>query len=114
MGNTFGTIFRLSTFGESHGPAVGVTVDGCPGGVPVAVDDVQAELDRRRPGQSDLTTPREEADRVEILSGVYEGKTTGAPIVTLTNTLRTLRNRVRLRKPAGISSPSVALPPFPV
>ena len=80
MGNTFGTIFRLSTFGESHGPAVGVTVDGCPGGVPVAVDDVQAELDRRRPGQSDLTTPRDEADRVEILSGVYEGKTTGAPI----------------------------------
>lgn len=81
--NTFGTLFRLTTFGESHGAAVGGIVDGCPAGLPLAVADIQAALDRRRPGQSHLTTPRQEADRVEILSGVYDGQTLGTPIAFL-------------------------------
>lgn len=80
MGNTFGRLFRVTTFGESHGPAIGCVVDGCPPRLPLAVEEIQAELDRRRPGQSDLTTPRQEADRVEILSGVFEGHTLGTPI----------------------------------
>jgi chorismate synthase len=79
-GNTFGNLFRLTTFGESHGPAIGGVIDGCPAGV--VIDDVyiQVELDRRRPGQSDLTTSRKESDRVQILSGVLNGIATGAPI----------------------------------
>ncbi|HDJ38348.1 MAG TPA: chorismate synthase [Methanosarcinales archaeon] len=79
-GNTFGTIFRVTTWGESHGPAVGVTIDGCPSMLPVSVGDIQKDLDRRRPGQSDISTPRKESDTVTILSGVFEGKTTGTPI----------------------------------
>lgn len=78
--NTFGRIFRLTTFGESHGAAIGGVVDGCPAGIDIDVDQIQAELDRRRPGQSKLTTARSEADRVELLSGVFEGKSTGCPI----------------------------------
>ena len=78
--NTFGNIFRLTSFGESHGPAIGGVIDGCPPGTIIDMDFIQKELDRRRPGQSDLTTPRKEADNVEFLSGIYEGKTTGAPI----------------------------------
>lgn len=78
--NTFGTRFRLTTFGESHGAAVGGIVDGCPAGLLLDVADIQAALDRRRPGQSHLTSPRQELDRVEILSGVYEGRTLGTPI----------------------------------
>ncbi len=81
--NTFGQQFRITTFGESHGAAVGVTVDGCPAGLSVAVEAIQHELDRRRPGQSRLTTQRREADAVEILSGVFEGRSTGAPIALL-------------------------------
>ena len=81
MGNTFGKIFQISTWGESHGPAVGVTIDGCPAGVPIDEEAIQVELDRRRPGQSDITTPRSEADRLEVLSGVFEGISTGAPIL---------------------------------
>ena len=80
MPNSFGKLFTVSTWGESHGPAVGVVVDGCPPRLPLDVAEIQAELDRRRPGQSDIVTPRQEADRVEILSGVFEGRTTGAPI----------------------------------
>ncbi|MBR6180794.1 MAG: chorismate synthase [Prevotella sp.] len=80
MRNTFGNIFTLTTFGESHGLAVGGVIDGMPPGVSVDMAFIQHELDRRRPGQSDLTTSRQEADRVELLSGVFEGKTTGAPI----------------------------------
>ena len=80
MGNTFGNIFTLTTFGESHGEAVGGVIDGMPPGIDVDIDFIQHELDRRRPGQSDLTTARAEADRVELLSGTFEGKTTGAPI----------------------------------
>ena len=78
--NTFGTIYRLTSFGESHGVAVGGVIDGCPPGLVLDMDFLQAELDRRRPGQSRITTPRNESDKVELLSGVFEGKTTGAPI----------------------------------
>lgn len=78
--NTFGEIFRLTTFGESHGAAIGGVIDGMPAGISIDLDAVQHELDRRRPGQSALTTPRKESDRVEILSGLFEGKTTGTPI----------------------------------
>ena len=80
MRNTFGNIFTLTTFGESHGPAVGGVVDGMPAGIAIDLDFIQQELNRRRPGQSALTTSRNESDRVELLSGVFEGRTTGAPI----------------------------------
>lgn len=79
-GNTFGTLFRVTTFGESHGPAIGGVIDGVPPRLPLADADIQHELDRRRPGQSRHTTQRREPDRVRILSGVFEGLTTGAPI----------------------------------
>jgi chorismate synthase len=82
-GNTLGTIFTVTTFGESHGPAIGCVVDGCPPGMELSEADIQPELDRRRPGTSRHVTQRQEADRVEILSGVYEGKTTGTPIALL-------------------------------
>lgn len=78
--NTFGRIYRITTFGESHGEGIGGVIDGMPAGVAVDMDFIQAELNRRRPGQSDITTGRKEADKVEILSGVFEGKTTGCPI----------------------------------
>lgn len=83
MPNSFGHLFRITTFGESHGPAIGVIVDGCPPRLPLTAAEIQTELDRRRPGQSDITTPRKEADSVEILSGLYEGRTTGTPIAML-------------------------------
>ena len=78
--NTFGNIFRLTTFGESHGEAIGGVVDGMPAGIDIDLDFIQQELNRRRPGQSKITTSRQEADQVEILSGVFEGKSTGCPI----------------------------------
>lgn len=78
--NTFGHLFRVTTWGESHGPALGATVDGCPPGVPLSETDIQVWMDRRKPGQSKYTTQRREADAVEILSGVFEGRTTGTPI----------------------------------
>ena len=81
--NTFGELFRLTTFGESHGPALGSIVDGCPAGVPLERERIQGALDRRRPGQSALTTSRAEPDQVEILSGVFEGKTLGTPIAAI-------------------------------
>lgn len=83
MASTFGTLFRLTTFGESHGGGVGVVVDGCPPRLPLQVEDLQRDLDRRRPGQSRLVTQRDEADTAEILSGVFEGHTTGTPIAVL-------------------------------
>jgi chorismate synthase len=83
MPNSFGKLFTITTWGESHGPAVGVVVDGCPPRLPLDVAEIQAELDRRRPGQSDIVTPRKEDDRVEILSGIFEGRTTGHPISML-------------------------------
>lgn len=79
-GSTFGNIFKITTWGESHGKGVGVVVDGCPAGLPLTEADIQKYLDRRKPGQSRYTTPRKEDDAVEILSGIFEGKTTGTPI----------------------------------
>ncbi len=79
-GNTFGTFFRLTTFGESHGHAIGGVVDGCPAGLAIDFEFIQQELDRRRPGQSSFATARKEPDIVEFLSGIFEGKTTGAPV----------------------------------
>lgn len=83
MSSSFGQLFRVSTWGESHGGGIGVVIDGCPPRLPLTEADIQTELDRRRPGQSDIVTPRKEADRCEILSGVFEGRTTGAPIAIL-------------------------------
>jgi chorismate synthase len=79
-GNTFGEIFKVTTFGESHGKALGGVIDGCPAGLALHAEDIQGELNRRRPGQSRYTTPRDEKDKVELLSGVFQGKTTGTPI----------------------------------
>lgn len=79
-GSTYGTLFTITTWGESHGPAIGVVIDGCPAGLPLQEEDIQIYLDRRKPGQSKFTTKRREGDRCEILSGVFEGKTTGTPI----------------------------------
>ena len=87
MGNTFGQLFRITTFGESHGGGVGVVIDGCPPNIPLEAADVQKELDRRRPGQSSITTQRQEEDQCEILSGVFSGRTLGTPIAIL------IRNR---------------------
>ncbi|MGB4046788.1 MAG: chorismate synthase, partial [Kiritimatiellia bacterium] len=80
MASTFGTLFRVTTFGESHGKAIGCVVDGCPARIPLSVADIQPQLDRRRPGASHLTTPRKESDTVTILSGVDRGLTLGTPI----------------------------------
>ncbi len=79
-GNTFGTLFRITSFGESHGPAIGVVIDGCPAGLDIDKEFIQKQMDRRKPGQSAITTQRNEDDEVHILSGVFEGKSTGAPI----------------------------------
>ncbi|MEQ9619425.1 MAG: chorismate synthase [Deltaproteobacteria bacterium] len=79
-GNSFGNLFRITTWGESHGPALGVVVDGCPAGLEISPGDIQFELDRRRPGQSKITTQRKEPDTIDILSGIFEGKTLGTPI----------------------------------
>jgi chorismate synthase len=83
MGNVFGTLFRVTTFGESHGPAVGCVVDCCPPKIALSEKDIQKELDRRKPGQSELTTSRNEQDKVKILSGVFEGQTLGTPIAMI-------------------------------
>ena len=80
MGNSFGNLFRIHTYGESHGKALGVIIDGCPAGLPIDEAFIQSELDRRKPGQSKITTQRKEADEFEIVSGVFEGKSTGTPI----------------------------------
>ena len=86
-GSVYGTIFKISTWGESHGAGVGVVVDGCPAGLPLNEEDIQKYLDRRKPGQSKFTTARSEGDKAEILSGVFEGKTTGTPIsIVIRNT----------------------------
>ncbi len=82
-GNTFGKIFCVTSFGESHGPAIGCVVDGCPPGLELSTEDIQRDLDRRKPGTSRHVTQRRESDTVEILSGVFEGKTTGTPIALL-------------------------------
>lgn len=82
-GSSFGTLFRITTWGESHGEALGVVIDGCPSQVPLCEDDINEYMDRRRPGRNAFSTPRQEGDKVEILSGVFEGKTTGTPISLL-------------------------------
>jgi len=82
-GNSFGRVFTVTSFGESHGPAIGCVVDGCPPGLALSVDDIQRDLDRRKPGTSRHVTQRQESDTVEILSGLFEGKTTGTPIALL-------------------------------
>ena len=78
--NTFGKIFRFTTWGESHGPAIGCVVDGCPPNIPLSIKDIQKDMDRRRPGKSKFTSQRKESDKVEVLSGVFQGRTTGTPI----------------------------------
>ncbi|MFA4831471.1 MAG: chorismate synthase [Patescibacteria group bacterium] len=83
MSNTFGKQFKITTFGESHGPAIGVVIDGCPAGLEISREEIQTELDRRRPGQSELVTPRDEKDQVEVLSGIFENQTLGTPICLL-------------------------------
>src|SRR4051812_19619039 len=86
-GSSYGTLFRLVSFGESHGPAIGGVIEGVPSGIELSMEKIQAELDRRKPGQSAIVTQRKEADEVELLSGIFEGKTTGAPIgFTVRNT----------------------------
>ncbi len=82
-GSSYGKLFQITTWGESHGAALGVVVDGCPAGLPLSADDIQLFLDRRKPGRNKISTPRKEDDKVEILSGVFEGKTTGTPISLL-------------------------------
>lgn len=82
-GNSFGQLFRITTFGESHGGCVGVVIDGCPPGIEITEEEIQKELDRRKPGQSSITTQRKEEDKISILSGYFEGKTTGTPILIL-------------------------------
>ena len=87
-GNTTGKMFKVTTFGSSHGTALGAIVDGCPAGLKLSRQDIQEELDRRRPGTSKITTPRSETDQVEILSGIFQGRTDGAPITAVTGTWR--------------------------
>lgn len=82
-GSSYGTIFKITTWGESHGAALGMVIDGCPAGLTLTEEDVQAYLNRRRPGYSQFSTPRKESDTVEILSGIFNGKTTGTPISML-------------------------------
>ncbi len=94
-GSTYGTIFRITTWGESHGKALGVVVDGCPAGLSLNEEDIQQYLDRRKPGQSSITTQRKEGDEVEILSGVFEGRTTGTPISLM------IRNTSQISKDYG-------------
>ncbi len=103
MGSSFGELFRISTFGESHGGGVGVIIDGCPPRLPLDLEGIQAELDRRRPGQSRITTPRKEDDRVEILSGLLDGETLGTPIAML------VRNRDQ--RPGDYQEMAVAFRP---
>ena len=98
-GNTFGKLFCVTSFGESHGPALGAVVDGCPPGIPLQTSDIQPDLDRRRPGQSRFTTQRRESDEIEILSGVFEGHTTGTPIGLLIR-IRMLGPRITPKLPS--------------
>ncbi len=106
MANTFGKIFRVTTFGESHGPALGAVIDGCPSLIPVSEKEIQAQLDRRRPGQSRLTTQRKEADKVRIVSGIGNGLTLGSPIALLVE--NTDARPADYAKMAGIPRPSHA------
>ena len=116
-GSTIGTIFKVTTWGESHGKAIGVVVDGCPAGLPLEESDIQKLLDRRKPGQSRFTTQRKEGDEVEILSGVFEGKTTGTPIsMIVRNTDQRSKDMptTRLRKNTDSAITAAADVPPPV
>ena len=88
-GNTFGKLYRVTTFGESHGAALGAVIDGCPSGIALSESDIQKYLDRRKPSSSKLSTTRKESDKVEILSGVFEGKTLGTPICAIVRNVDT-------------------------
>ena len=116
-GSTIGTIFKVTTWGESHGKAIGVVVDGCPAGLPLDESDIQKLLDRRKPGQSRFTTQRKEGDEVEILSGVFEGKTTGTPISMIVRNTdqrsRDYSNIIPLRKNTGSATTAAADVPPP-
>ena len=92
-GNSFGKLFKLSSFGESHGTAIGGTIDGCPAGLKIDLDYIQQELNRRKPGQSDITTSRNESDTVEFLSGIFNGLTTGTPIGFIIKNKELIKNR---------------------
>ena len=102
-GSSFGTLFRITTWGESHGAGVGVVIDGCPAGLPLSTEDIQKWLDRRKPGQSRFTTARKESDAVEILSGIFEGRTTGTPISLMVKT-------VISSPPITVRSPLITVP----
>ena len=91
-GSTLGTIFSISTWGESHGTGIGVVIDGCPAGLSLDTSIIQAYLDRRKPGQTKYSTPRKESDTIQILSGIFEGKTTGTPISMIVYNLKTILN----------------------
>ncbi|EPG73287.1 chorismate synthase [Leptospira fainei serovar Hurstbridge str. BUT 6] len=90
MPSSWGKVFRISTFGESHGESVGVVIEGVPAGIPIRLEEIQKDLNRRRPGQSNLTTPRDESDTVRVVSGVFEGKTIGSPIALIVNNQNTI------------------------
>jgi chorismate synthase len=106
-GNTFGTLFAVTNFGESHGPAIGCVIDGCPPGMELSAADIQPDLDRRRPGTSRHVTQRQEADQVEILSGVYEGRTTGTPICLLIrNTDQRSKDYSAIARPSARATPT--------
>ena len=120
-GSTFGTLFRITTWGESHGAGIGVVIDGCPAGLSLSEADIQAFLDRRKPGQGKYTTKRQEGDQVEILSGVFEGRTTGTPIVRDMLTIHLTPNTASAITAAAVvlpaekrsaGSPAVRLPLF--
>ena len=100
--NTFGKIFRFTTWGESHGPAIGCVVDGCPPNIPISEKNIQKDMDRRKPGSSKFTSQRKESDKVEILSGVFEGKTTGTPIsMIIYNQKLKSQKKLKLKLPQG-------------
>ena len=107
--NTFGKIFRFTTWGESHGPAIGCIIDGCPPNIVITEKDIQVDMDRRRPGKSKFTSQRKESDKVEILSGVFQGKTTGTPISMIiynedarSRDYETIKNKFRLPRSSTI------------
>ena len=101
-GNTYGQIFKITTYGESHGKAIGVVIDGCPAGLEIDEAFIQNEMDRRKPGQSKIVTQRKEGDKIEFLSGIFEGKTTGTPIsICLLYTSPSPRDKRQSRMPSS-------------
>ena len=95
MGNTFGNLFKLTSFGESHGSMIGGIIEGCPAGLEINKDLIQKDLDRRKPGQSKVTSPRKEDDKVQFLSGIFEGKSTGTPIGFLIPNINSKSSRLQ-------------------